>query len=177
MTSAVKVVVRGPQGIAGERASLLSMTSDVTQAIPQHDGSVATEVVVNFGSKVGEAVEVAEGVVTLLKDLNSLSATVEAHFVKMGGSPVLAFWVESSTGGEVWIPIPESLRSRTVEKDGTGTMVLSLKTDLAMPKGTMLRVVCTNTNSGAISLEAEESLQLSSGTVTGFAKKIAIIGR
>lgn len=176
----IEVVEEGPQGVAivtsvEGTASMLTSFSALTQVIPTHLATPATEKTLDFGTKVGEVISVGGGVLTINKELNGVLVEAEVHFIKLGGSPRLSTWLEFSYDNEVtWTVVPNSLRSKSVDKDGAGFLIMLISSDAIIPENTKYRIKATNRGTGSISVQPDPTFVTALGNTSGFSTKIVI---
>lgn len=155
--------------------TLFIVDSTIGQAIPQHDGTVNTEVTLNLGTGSNDDIVVTDGLVLFLNEVKEIHALIELQTLKAsGGVALMGVWAEMSVdGGSTWTLVPDSLRFNAVNTDSEGINTYDLSTKTVFPAGVMLRITTTNGGGGNLSI-AVPSFVSSLGTISGKSAKATI---
>jgi hypothetical protein len=181
-TEAIGAVIVDPAAtvnvtVAGQHSQVIARSVDA-QTLLQHDGTEATETVVNFGSAESEDFSIVDGVVEILTTMQQIGATIEIHLNKVGASDAeFDVWIEASGDGITWVAIDESLRRDVIDKDGSSNFISDFSFNVALPVGGMFRVVATNNGANTLSMEKPADIVTANGGANGFSKKINLIKR
>lgn len=154
---------------------MLILRTDTTQTLSDHDGTLATETVVDFGSGNNSIVSCVAGVFTLLKNTGALEVTAEIHGRKTGGTDDgLYTWIETSIdNGVSWTAVDQSLRHTVFSKDGDGIVVTDWSSKDFFPAGVQFRVIATADGIG-MSIQKPDNIVTANAGAVGFSKKITI---
>jgi len=182
----VTVIQKGPQGVAGPAgaagvARILSSIANTSQAVPQHDGLVGTEIPLELGTSADEFISISGSEVTLLQDLPKASVNLSINTTTTGGGNKVAkltIWSESSTdGGVTWGLRPDSLRNISVADESSGSHSYIYSSMVSTPAGAMFRIVATNTGvAGAnLTISSIPALTTSRGDVDGQSAHVTFI--
>ena len=150
-TDVIEVIERGPMGPVGglnhnPLVSLIAESHDEI-IIPYHNGLEATEITVPFSATASPELDVTNGILSVLQDIDGFTATVEVHTTGSapGGKNIqLTLWSEISTdAGVTWAVVPNSLHVDDVIDVSSGSHSFSISETLQVPAGTMMRVKMT----------------------------------
>jgi hypothetical protein len=150
--------------------------SIVTQTLLIHNGTEATETVVNFGDEETDDWKIVGGVVEIKTITEEVSCSIEIHLEKAGAQDAeFDCWLEASADGLVWSAIDLSLRREVIDKDGASNVVADFSFNFPLPVGGMFRIVATNNGANTLSMEKPADIVTANGGANGFAKTIRLV--
>lgn len=182
----IEVYKQGPQGPAGEQGplgstalSLLVAIDTTEQIVPDHDGSVGTETLIQFGTIADENISISEGVLTYLNDMEPFPATMEihTHLTSNNKTGTIAIWLEASLIGGPWFLVPFTLKTFSMKSSGDGAVSFDFSPSTPRLAGDRVRARMTNMgDAGAgMTVRPPGPLTVSSGEANGSGVRLTII--
>jgi len=150
--------------------------SITTQALPIHNGTEATEIVINFGSVESGDFSVVDGVVEALVAMTQVDVLIQIHLTKTGAQ-IAGFdcWLEESADGVVWTAIDETLRREIIEKDGDSDVIADFSFNSPLTVGDMFRIVATNSGANTLSMAKPSDIVTANGGANGASKILKLV--
>ncbi len=150
--------------------------SSSSQLLPLHDGTIATEAVIDFGTMTTKDFDIAAGVIEVLTEMSQVSCSIEIHLNKVGAQ-IAEFncWLEASADGVVFIAIDESLRREVIDKDGSTNFVADFSFNVLLPVGSVFRMVATNSGFNTLTMQSPPAIVTANGGANGFAKTLRLV--
>ena len=189
----IEVIEPGPQGSQGPQGPVgtsdhepmltLLASSKLTQVLTQHDGTILTEQVIDFGTSADANLSISGGVLTVLQDIDGFSAVIELNTEATGPGGQIAntvIWTEVSVdSGVTWVLSPDSLHITTTTDLSSGVTSLDVSANTVIPAGMQMRLVVTKTgnSSTTITIKPADDIVTSRGIVSGVATKATMIYR
>jgi len=179
----VEVLESGPQGPTGPQGpsgtdvhGKLAAVNTTEQAVPHHNGTRATEIIVDFGDLADDYVSITSEGIEILQDISDLNAGIELHLTTTGAGDKtvnMNIWIERSTdSGATWSVVPNSLRELSVADASEGWMSANVLYATVIPAGTKQRMLATKTGEASTDLNITNAVLVTSeGIVLGPAKK------
>jgi hypothetical protein len=152
---------------------IVSSVANVSQDIPYHDGTLATEININIGDFADDYVKYDGAEILLLKGIESSILSISLNTRSTGGGnkiAALAVWTEVSIDqGVTWFVRSSSLRVISVADESHGSQVYLYSSMSPLPKGVRFRIVATNVGDplSNVSLISDETVVTSKGVVDG----------
>jgi len=167
----------GPQGpIGSDIHGVLAAANLNEQVVPHHDGTPATEIIIDFGDIADDYISITSAGIEILQDITDLTASIELHLTTTGAGDktvTMNIWIERSLdGGSTWTLVEHSLREFNIADSSSGWMSAAILHSTLIPAGVKQRMRASKLGEVATDLTVTNTaLVTSNGIAVGPAKK------